>query len=666
MKLLPKFFLVILLLTVESASWAACPEGTKNNYKGECVPAADEGNKETEKKTTRAVQEDWPQFLQRGVNSAWFRAIFDLNNPQELNDLDLEIIREAGFGHIRLHLHFEGLAFVEDCVPKGWWTPEDESRRCLINAYKKHSKKGFNDILQSRSELVSNRVWQKYQEAVKRITDAGLVVMVTPNDFFQDPSKRPLKLMHYYLEKDKNFRHLYLRFWNFMTQELAQYSEDQVFFQSVNEPRFCPWSDQLNRHTPRLNAWFPYERKILETMRKNLPRHYFVSSAVCTNGNQLFAQTGSPDVDVSKVLRVHEDVERVLYSLHLYTPIVFSLQGVSDIHMNRGEIPPIKYPVDPENIKSVKSKIYDRDNRDELVKYATYQWNRSAQERLARSIANWANSNGAQVIITEWGISRTNVSGPNTGPSHESRIAYLRDRREALEQYGIFWTYENYQQWTGLTRDYETDRNSPPGRFPDPNAYDALGMNTDFFNTLYVNCEAADSQEIYPFEDQCKLGDFPLDSASGMTIHLGEAERTDEGFWREVDVTLRNHGSVHFAFDVAFWGSGSRANPNWIALYFKDDALPSIDISKMRECGAKNWMVKEKNGMKRASFPFHERNHLTRCLYNVLDGRDQKVMKEIVEGIETIMAQGTEGEADADYWKKIATIIKDNGTNVIQ
>ena len=40
MKLLSKFFLVVLLLTVGSVSWGACPEGTKNNYKGECVPIA--------------------------------------------------------------------------------------------------------------------------------------------------------------------------------------------------------------------------------------------------------------------------------------------------------------------------------------------------------------------------------------------------------------------------------------------------------------------------------------------------------------------------------------------------------------------------------------------------------------------------------------------------
>ena len=37
-----------------------------------------------------------------------------------------------------------------------------------------------------------------------------------------------------------------------------------------------------------------------------------------------------------------------------------------------------------------------------------------------------------------------------------------------------------------------------------------------------------------------------------------------------------------------------------------------------------------------------------------------------VEQIEDIIGQGVKGEPDADYWKSIAKVIKDNGANVIQ
>ena len=49
MKLLSQFFLAVLLLIVASVSWAACPEGTKNNYKGECVPIAGSGSTPSKK-----------------------------------------------------------------------------------------------------------------------------------------------------------------------------------------------------------------------------------------------------------------------------------------------------------------------------------------------------------------------------------------------------------------------------------------------------------------------------------------------------------------------------------------------------------------------------------------------------------------------------------------
>ena len=42
MKHISKFFLSVLLLTVSAVGWSACPEGFKNNYKGECVPLESE------------------------------------------------------------------------------------------------------------------------------------------------------------------------------------------------------------------------------------------------------------------------------------------------------------------------------------------------------------------------------------------------------------------------------------------------------------------------------------------------------------------------------------------------------------------------------------------------------------------------------------------------
>ena len=46
MKYLLSYFLAVLLLIAASASWAVCPEGTKDNNKGECVPVQEPVNGE--------------------------------------------------------------------------------------------------------------------------------------------------------------------------------------------------------------------------------------------------------------------------------------------------------------------------------------------------------------------------------------------------------------------------------------------------------------------------------------------------------------------------------------------------------------------------------------------------------------------------------------------
>ena len=56
MRTLSKSLLGIFLLTFTVVSWAACPEGTKGNYKGECVPVAGESKEST------APDRNWDQL----------------------------------------------------------------------------------------------------------------------------------------------------------------------------------------------------------------------------------------------------------------------------------------------------------------------------------------------------------------------------------------------------------------------------------------------------------------------------------------------------------------------------------------------------------------------------------------------------------------------------
>ena len=78
MKLLSKFFLTILLLAIASASWAACPEGTKNNYKGECVPTAESASTNSSKSLSPKMQEKLDELLEE---SPYEELTNDVLNP---------------------------------------------------------------------------------------------------------------------------------------------------------------------------------------------------------------------------------------------------------------------------------------------------------------------------------------------------------------------------------------------------------------------------------------------------------------------------------------------------------------------------------------------------------------------------------------------------------
>ena len=92
MKLLSKFFLAVLLLTVASVGWAACPEGTKNNYKGECVPTAESASTSSSKSLSPEVQATINALLE---DSPYEELTNDVLNPdrgfyRDLGNANLE------------------------------------------------------------------------------------------------------------------------------------------------------------------------------------------------------------------------------------------------------------------------------------------------------------------------------------------------------------------------------------------------------------------------------------------------------------------------------------------------------------------------------------------------------------------------------------------------
>ena len=77
MNFLPRFFLAVLLLTFTAVSWAACPEGQKQTYKGcEAIQACPEGTKQTTKgceeiKLPSYVEIEIPTYVDKAKASPW-------------------------------------------------------------------------------------------------------------------------------------------------------------------------------------------------------------------------------------------------------------------------------------------------------------------------------------------------------------------------------------------------------------------------------------------------------------------------------------------------------------------------------------------------------------------------------------------------------------------
>ena len=155
--------------------------------------------------------------------------------------------------------------------------------------------------------------------------------------------------------------------------------------------------------------------------------------------------------------------------------------------------------------------------------------------------------------------------------------------------------------------------------------------------------------------------------STDLHVSISDVERESDALIRDIFAELPNFGAIKFYLDIAFWDGRTEANPNHVALVFNHHTLTSIDIPKMKQCGGDKWFTKETSmGNKTVVFPFREKRNVAPCLYNALNKSDQAIVKAVIEQIEDIIGQGVKGEADADYWKKIAKIIKDNGVNVIQ
>ena len=357
---------------------------------------------------------------------------------------DIRRFKKAGFDHIRLHFHIDGLIFWKEC--NGWkggaYTDSAYAVKCFGKNWAKQKKAKWKG---KKKFFIDNKVYlSRFIDAVKRITNEGMHVIVTPSGKAKTPGADET-MADEALQDDAVFRTLHVKFWSHLAHRVKKEVKNwrRVAFQTHNEPHFC------DDTKPQLNKWRSHEKRIISAVRKQIPTSTILPTAVCTSGDMLWGidSAGRPLVEIDKVMLPYKQFKNLIYTIHFRQPRVFVFQ-----HFNYSDVNRLKYPMKRGNVSSAISKADG--SKGDLENYRDSKWNRTVLFDAIRQAADWKTKHGVRLHITEWGTTRSNVDGKGGGPDARSRLLYIQDMVDAMKKYGITWTYSAWMDWDGLSKPY--------------------------------------------------------------------------------------------------------------------------------------------------------------------------------------------------------------------
>jgi len=363
--------------------------------------------------------------FKKGVGTSWFKNVHNWTGAWgtaskpgkryfEDTVADIRRFKKAGFDHVRLHFHLDGLVFWKEC--KGWkdFNTYDETVRCYQKNWAKQKKAKWKT--KKRFYLDNKLYLSLFIDALKRITGEGLDVIVVPNGFHA-VSGELNNLADGALLDDATFRTLHVKFWSHLARRARKEIPNwrQVAFQTHNEPGFCANSK------PQLNKWRSHEKRIIRAIRKQIPTSTIFTGAVCTNGDQFFegdSLGGPPLVRINQVMSPYKQFKNLIYTIHFRMPRVFVFQGFG----SHPDVKGLKYPMNRANVSSAISKVDD--SKSDLEDYRDNNWKRTVLFDAMRQAADWKTKHGVKLHITEWGTTRSNVDGKGGGPDARGRLLY--------------------------------------------------------------------------------------------------------------------------------------------------------------------------------------------------------------------------------------------------
>ncbi|HIK79982.1 MAG TPA: hypothetical protein EYF94_03490 [Porticoccaceae bacterium] len=395
----------------------------------------------------------YPADFKKGVGSGWFLNVHNWTGTSgtatkpgkrffEDTVADIRRLKKAEFDHMRLHFHIDGLLFWKEC--KGWQSPDfDATVKCYQRNWAKQKKAKWKT---KKKFFTDNTIYLNlFMDALKRITSEGMDVIVVPWGFHGEAGAA-YKFTDGALHGDAAFKTLYVKFWSHLTRRIRKEISDwrQIAFQTYNEPFFC------DDTKPQVSKWRSVEKRVIRSIRKQIPTSTIFTGAVCTNGDFFFKADStkqSPRVRIDQVMSPYKQFKNLIYTIHFRQPRVFVFQT-----FNHPDVKGLKYPMNGANVSSAISKADG--SKSDLEVYRDSKWKRTVLFDAIRQAADWKTKHGVRLHITEWGTTRSNVDGKGGGPDARGRLLYTQDMVDAMKKYGITWTHSEWRGWDGLTKKY--------------------------------------------------------------------------------------------------------------------------------------------------------------------------------------------------------------------
>ena len=211
-------------------------------------------------------------------------------------------------------------------------------------------------------------------------------------------------------------------------RQIATHCKDRssrVVYELQNEPDGDWWREH----------WHELQGELIKEIREIDKSHSII---VCANPYHSIAE-----------LPEYED-DNLIYTIHCYTPMVFTHQGGTPgdwthLYAIGGQVPfPYKEGFDGE---SLAGKISYSNYQTMLLNYSYVGSEYYVQQALAGNIAE-ARRRNARLFLGEFGV--IGALGNNRGAANEDRCRWLECVRKCAEQNGVSWTLWCYAKEFGL------------------------------------------------------------------------------------------------------------------------------------------------------------------------------------------------------------------------